>query len=372
MDRLKPIIKWPGGKERELGIILNNLPKQFDNFFDPFVGGGSVFMALQAKSFYINDKSPELINLYRNISDNNTDFMSWSLAISHSWSSMKEFVVKHDELTRIYTQYKARDLSESDLDDIIVRFVSNNKCSIDDILDKKFIWYRDVLPKECRKNLRRKMIRMRRIEDKNGALSDRDTISNIETALLSALYMYYRSIYNDKRVCQGSPLSASIFLFIRNYAYSGMFRFNSSGHFNVPYGGMNYNSKRLEDKLHYYSNKELLEKLRRTHISCADFEDFLTKNNPDIKDFVFLDPPYDTNFSTYDQNDFGRIDQERLASYCCNKCNANWMLIIKNTPYIMSLYKDKGLNIRSFSKTYSVSFMNRNNRNAEHLIITNY
>ena len=123
-------------------------------------------MALQAKSFYINDKSPELINLYRNISDNNTDFMSWSLAISHSWSSMKEFVVKHDELTRIYTQYKARDLSESDLDDIIVRFVSNNKCSIDDILDKKFIWYRDVLPKECRKNLRRKMIRMRRIEDK--------------------------------------------------------------------------------------------------------------------------------------------------------------------------------------------------------------
>ena len=372
MNRLKPVIKWPGGKERELEIILNNLPKSLNNFFDPFVGGGSVFMALQAKSFYINDKSSELINLYQNISDNNKDFTSWVLAISRSWSSMKDFVTEHNALAALYIQYRAGNLSESSLNAIIAKFIDDNKHAIDNVLDKKFIWRRDILLEECNRNLLRKMMRMRKIEHKNGTLSSQDTLSNIETAFLSALYMYYRSIYNDKKICLQSPLSASVFLFIRNYAYSGMFRFNSSGHFNVPYGGIGYNSKNLEDKLEYYNNEELLVKFKRTHIFCMDFEEFLTENKPGAKDFVFLDPPYDTDFSTYDQNDFGRNDQKRLADYCCNKCKAKWMLIIKNTPYIMSLYKGRGFNIRSFNKIYSVSFMNRNNRNAEHLLITNY
>ena len=48
------------------------------------------------------------------------------------------------------------------------------------------------------------------------------------------------------------------------------------------------------------------------------------------------------------------------------------MMIIKNTPFIMSLYKDKGLNIQAFDKKYLVSFMNRNDKDVEHLIIMNY
>ena len=49
---LQPIIKWPGGKEKELQYILPNLPK-FNRYFEPFVGGGSVFMAVQAREYYI-------------------------------------------------------------------------------------------------------------------------------------------------------------------------------------------------------------------------------------------------------------------------------------------------------------------------------
>ena len=48
------------------------------------------------------------------------------------------------------------------------------------------------------------------------------------------------------------------------------------------------------------------------------------------------------------------------------------MIIIKNTDFIYNLYAGNGLNIHSFDKTYLVSFMNRNDKNAEHLIITNY
>lgn len=372
MNRLKPIIKWPGGKEGELKIILENIPKTINNYFEPFIGGGSVFMALDANKYFINDKSVELINLYRNIRSNNSDFLRWSEMICNSWSSMKIFVSNHKELMRIYKEYRDNSISDGDIHKMLDNFINNNASKIESVLSEMFKWHRNILVEECYKNLKRKTARMKKIEQEKGKLPDGDIYDNIETAFLSSLYMYYRFIYNDKGVCRESPLSASVFLFIRNYAYSGMFRFNSNGDFNVPYGGIGYNSKNLESKLDYYKNTDVVDKLRKTNISCKDFEDFLKMSEPQKGDFVFLDPPYDTDFSTYDKNSFNKDDQRRLADYFCNECKANWMLIIKNTPFILSLYEDKGLNIRSFDKTYSVSFMNRNNRNTEHLLITNY
>ena len=55
---LHPIIKWTGGKEKELKYILPHMPK-FSRYFEPFVGGGSVFMAINAKKYYINDFSSD-------------------------------------------------------------------------------------------------------------------------------------------------------------------------------------------------------------------------------------------------------------------------------------------------------------------------
>lgn len=45
---LFPIIKWAGGKESELDIIHRYAPESFDTFYEPFVGGGSVFMSFNA------------------------------------------------------------------------------------------------------------------------------------------------------------------------------------------------------------------------------------------------------------------------------------------------------------------------------------
>lgn len=55
-----------------------------------------------------------------------------------------------------------------------------------------------------------------------------------------------------------------------------------------------------------------------------------------------------------------------------NECHAKWMLVIKNTEFIYELYNKKGINIRTFDKKYLVSFMNRNNKDVTHLLITNY
>lgn len=215
---------------------------------------------------------------------------------------------------------------------------------------------------------------MKVLEEQKHILPESDLNDNIETAIKSAVYMYYRSLYNDMSIKKEKPqMYTALFLFIRNYAYSAMFRYNDKGEFNVPYGGIAYNSKHLNKKLEYYHTSELLKHFKDTEIFNLDFEEFLNKTNPQEEDFIFLDPPYDTEFSTYAKNSFARKDQQRLANWLLNDCKAKWMLIIKNTDFIYSLYSSKeGVNIRTFDKKYAVSFMNRNDRNAEHLLITNY
>ena len=214
---------------------------------------------------------------------------------------------------------------------------------------------------------------MQELENSKGQLPYSDVQDNILTALMGAVYMYFRKLYNMP--CDhfyDNDLHTALFVFIRNYAYSGMFRYSQKGEFNVPYGGIGYNKKSLAKKIQYYQSMELLAHLSKTTLSCNDFEDFFSTYPPKEDDFIFLDPPYDSEFSTYAQNKFTQEDQKRLADFLCNVCKAKWLLIIKNTPFIMSLYDRKELFISSFDKKYQVSFMNRNNRNAEHLLISNY
>ncbi|MDP2585944.1 MAG: DNA adenine methylase [Candidatus Levybacteria bacterium] len=104
---------------------------------------------------------------------------------------------------------------------------------------------------------------------------------------------------------------------------------------------MGYNNKNFNKKLDYLKSKELEKHLKNTTIENKDFEDFFKDNKPKKGDFVFLDPPYDSEFSTYDKNVFNKEDQKRLANYLIKDCKANWMMIIKNTDFILSLYNKK-------------------------------
>lgn len=87
---LQPIIKWPGGKEKELKYIIPNAP-QFERFIEPFVGGGSVFMGVEADQYYINDFSPELIELYHCIEKSDTEFFKYAEMMDVSWNKSADF-----------------------------------------------------------------------------------------------------------------------------------------------------------------------------------------------------------------------------------------------------------------------------------------
>lgn len=369
--KLEPILKWAGGKEKELKYIIPNVPQEITNYYEPFVGGGSVFMAMSyAKHYYINDLSSELISLYRRISEHRKVFFYYAEAIDDAWENADKFFKTCTSLKEEYIKFRTDEISKEELNYWIEKFCTAQKENLLEILGITFNMHTEVFLNEMKKNMFRKMSRMKDLEFKKHLLPDDDLDDNILTAIKSALYMYFRHLYNDKSIT--SDLHCALFLFIRNYSYSGMFRYNDNGDFNVPYGGIAYNSKTMRKKLDYYRSIPLLRHFADADIENKDFEQFLRDREPQEDDFVFLDPPYDSEFSTYAQNEFTRKDQHRLADYLINECKARWMMVIKHTDFIYGLYNKAGINIRTFDKEYLVSFMNRNNRKAEHLIITNY
>lgn len=69
----KPILKWAGGKTQMLGDLLPKVPPSYGRYIEPFFGGGAMFFALQPERAIIADSNPELINLYRQVSEHVED-----------------------------------------------------------------------------------------------------------------------------------------------------------------------------------------------------------------------------------------------------------------------------------------------------------
>lgn len=358
---VKPIIKWAGGKEKELKIIKKFLPTKFEKFVEPFVGGGSVFLNFGNSQIYINDKSEELILIYKLIKEKKSKFFKYLNIINSAWIEIERFTEENS---------------------ITLKSLYNGKLSYNDFIGKYQNNFLKIIQNDCFKNkteflleidrnIKSKILRTHKIAEIKGNISESEILLNMETSLKSSFYMYLRRIYNEEQLIQKSSKEffGAVFYFIREYCYSSMFRYSKTGKFNVPYGGISYNRKIFSKKIEYLFSDLIIQKMSSTEVFNMDFEDFLNQIHPAQSDFIFLDPPYDTDFSTYSNNVFDKADQIRLANFL-KKTAAKFMLIIKNTPFIFTLYKD--FNISSFEKKYLVSFKNRNNKNAEHLIITNY
>ena len=373
--RLLPLLKWAGWKEQELKYIHSAMPEKFNNFYEPFVWWWAVYFSLNAKKYFINDKSEELSWLYKIIiSNERDDFFKVIDELIHNWKILWDILNDNNIFfLNLYKNFSSSKINEDEIKNKIIEFILSHT--------KEFNWMFEVnfnksiknFISEIEKNLIRKTKRMKILEEKKWKLCDKDILDNIESAFKSAFYMNFRYLYNNKEKYNlRKSFRIAIFLFIRNYAYSWMFRYNKAGDFNVPYGWIWYNNKNFKKKIDYLKSKELREHLEQTKIENLDFEDFFIKNEPKKDDFIFLDPPYDSAFSTYDKNTFDRTDQTRLANYLIKNCKAKWMMVIKNTDFIFDLYNKKGLKIQTFDKKYLVSFMDRNDKDVQHLLITNY
>jgi DNA adenine methylase len=364
---LTPFLKWPGGKSQELMAIAAAAPPLTGRFIDPFVGGGSVLLAVPgAVEAWANDAARDLIELYRAAAEERRAFRAAVSGVARTWDELGAFEDVYRQLADAFLGRTSMADGDAGSGPALAHALGSALAHAGPGLD-------DVFATRLTRDLPAKFERMRRIQVALGRqLSDRDLLANIEGAVRAALYMAIRARYNRARLsATWSEARLADFLFLREFAYAAMFRFNARGEFNVPYGGLTYNRKSFGGKLDVLFSATMLTRLQNTTWRSADFEEFLLEVVPATSDFVFVDPPYDTDFSDYDGMSFGRDDQQRLARVL-DELPARVMVVVKDTSTIRRCYRADRWRVASADRTYMWTIKSRNDRATTHLTITNY
>ncbi len=140
-----------------------------------------------------------------------------------------------------------------------------------------------------------------------------------------------------------SKEAAELFYYLNRTGYNGLCRFNQKGFFNVPFGRY----KNINYRLDYAPYKELFSKWQ---FSCSDFEDLALQED----DFIYADPPYDVEFTTYSQDGFSWEDQVRLVKWLV-KHSGPVVLSNQATERIVELYSDYEFNIKYYDAPRRIS-----------------
>jgi len=141
----------------------------------------------------------------------------------------------------------------------------------------------------------------------------RDDVDGVVAALRryrNERALYYRVRRRDPERLSSTERAARL-IYLNRCGYNGLYRVNSRGEFNVPFG--RYRRPLICDEPRL---RAAAAALRKVTIECADFTTTLAKVGR--RDFVYLDPPYvplsaTSSFTAYAKRDFGSADQQRLA-----------------------------------------------------------
>lgn len=248
MSTKKTFIKWVGGKRSLLPEIVARLP-EFDRYYEPFLGGGSLYchLNLTGKRVHLSDSNYELINCWRIVRD--------------FCEELIEHLQSHVNTKDYYLQIRELDRNDS--------FV-------------KLSW--------------------------------------IERA--------------------------SRFIFLNKTCFNGLWRVNSKGQNNSPYGyykNPNWCDQNLLRKVSQKLNAE------NASILKCDYQDVLNSwNTPYVSSsFIYLDPPYDvlsdtSNFTSYTKSGFNQNDQIQLSQQVAKLSSSGVKFLLSNadTPLINELYSD--------------------------------
>lgn len=104
---IAPLLRWPGGKSGELNRIRAHMPHTVRNYFEPFIGGGAVFLALNDRvPAYLNDISKELVDFYAEVAIGAADLCRILQRIDALWKNIEAAVAgEANQIVRAYLAF---------------------------------------------------------------------------------------------------------------------------------------------------------------------------------------------------------------------------------------------------------------------------
>jgi DNA adenine methylase len=197
---------------------------------------------------------------------------------------------------------------------------------------------------------------------------------------------YFLSIREMDRQAQFSKLDkverAARFIFLNKTCFNGLYRVNSNGHFNVPFGNQK-NPDIVSEKQILNASAYLRHRLPgskgkfSSQLFTGDYKAITKSVKED--DFVYLDPPYHpisttSNFVTYGKDGFNAIHQEELRDevLLMHKLGAKIMLSNSDTPLIRKLFSSRVFYKKTVSVRRAISAKSEGRAPISELLITNY
>ncbi len=87
-----PFVKWAGGKRQLLDEILNKIPSEFNNYYEPFVGAGALLFSLKHNQVsYINDINKSLIHTYKIVKDSPNELIDKLNELDNKFTSKNDY-----------------------------------------------------------------------------------------------------------------------------------------------------------------------------------------------------------------------------------------------------------------------------------------
>jgi len=159
---------------------------------------------------------------------------------------------------------------------------------------------------------------------------------------------------------------AARFLYLNKTAFNGLYRVNSKGFYNVPFG--RYERIAIDE-----DNLRQVGRYLRGHCSamvCGDCRKLMRKIKPGS--FCYIDPPYHATFTAYNAGGFGEEDQKELKRQCdaLTKRGVKWMLSNTDDAFVNELYE--GCRIDHVKAHRFINSDGKGRSDAGEVIVMNY
>jgi len=197
-------------------------------------------------------------------------------------------------------------------------------------------------------------------------------IKDLSQHIYNSDYFYkIRKVDRFPEYHQWSAVSkASRFIYLNKTCFNGLYRVNSKGYFNTPFG--KYTNPIICDAKNL---KLCSEALQFREIKCNPYHG--VEDRVQSGDFVYFDPPYapltaTSNFTSYSKEGFGNLDQQELCKLCSrlDKKGVKWMLSNSSAPLILDLYQEFNIEIVSATRAINCKVSSRGKINE--VILRNY
>ena len=152
---MKPIIKWSGGKSKELPVVHQYKPNKFNTYYEPFVGGGAVWLNLNHSKNIISDNFVELVEFYNIIKKYKQQCLNYINNVVREYNNIDKSKLSKDEFGELGKKYyyKYRDNEFTEPLDKALQFYILRQLSFSGMLrfNKKtnkynvpFGWYKNI------------------------------------------------------------------------------------------------------------------------------------------------------------------------------------------------------------------------------------